>query len=476
MNRTREATAASADVADSRFAELCRLYVQHAPAALGSDDPAVATAALADAARTHRRLAEHRDPGEPIVEIAAPAANGVAVVDVISDDMPYLVPSVLAAVERAGPRVERVIHVMVVVRRTTDGRLVEVLPGVVPDDLPPGALVEAWMRLDLDPTSTEENEDLGAELREVLVAVREVAEDRERIAATTQRVVAGLSGPPASPADERPDIARLLEWMRDGRFVFLGYRRHEVDRAATPRQFRAVPGSGLGVLRRDDVPDGVPREPAGNGGVQPPVVLTRADAPSLVLRPEHPHHLGITIVDAEGAIVGEHRFVGLFAPAALHENVLNTPVLERRVRAAVRLAGVPLESWSGQRMLDVISRHPRDELFWATAEDLHETAMGVLGLAQPRRLRLFLRREPYGRFFSCLVYLPHDRYSAHARSAMQKVLLRELDGWRIDHSARLGEPGLALVHFTVQVDPAAPAPDRARLEGQLAAAILTWDD
>ncbi|GAA0920631.1 NAD-glutamate dehydrogenase [Pseudonocardia zijingensis] len=473
MSRTRESTG------------LCRLYAQHAPAvALGSDDPAEVTAALAAAARAHRRLASSREPGEPIVEIHGPAANGTAFVDVISDDMPYLVPSVLAAVGRAGPRVRRVIHVLVVVRRTPGGELVEVLPTAAPEDREPGTVVEAWMRLDLDPLSTEENEDLGSELREVLRAVREVAEDRERIAATVRQVAAELSeapelsGRPGSPDDERTDVARLLEWMGEGRFVFLGYRRHEVDRAAGPRRFRAVPGSGLGVLRRDDVPDGVPREPGGggDGGAQPPVVLTRADAPSRVLRPVHPHHLGIAVVDAGGAIVGEHRFVGLFEAAALHESVLDTPVLARRVRAAVRLAGVPLESWSGQRMLDVISRHPRDELFWATAQDVHDTAIGVLGLSRPRRLRLFLRREPYGRFFSCLVYLPHDRYSPHARAAMQKVLLRELGGWRIDHTPLPGEPGLVLVHFTVQVDPAAPAPDPDRLQGKLAAAILTWDD
>ncbi|WP_433297963.1 NAD-glutamate dehydrogenase [Pseudonocardia sp. CA-142604] len=476
MSRTRQETAASIDAADPQSAELRRLYARHTPAAaLGSDDPAGATAALAEAARTHLRLARHREPGDPIVDIRGAVPAGTAVVDVISDDVPFLVQSVLAGVGRVGLRVRRVIHAMVVVRRTSRGELAEVLPAVAWEEPPAGTLVEEWMRLELDPISTEENEDLGAELHDVLGVLREVAQDRERIAATVRQVAAELVGRPGSPGDERQDVADLLAWLHDGRFLFLGYRRHEVDRAVDPPRFRAVPGSGLGVLRRDDVHDGVARDPW-LPGTAPPVVLTRSDAPSRVLRPEHPHHLDIAIVDAGGDVVGEHRFLGLFTAAALHENVLDTPVVERRVRAAVRLAGVPLESWSGQRMLDVISRHPRDELFWATAEDVHETAVGVLGLTQPRRLRLFLRREPYGRFISCLVYLPHDRYSPQARSAMQTVLLRELGGWRIDHSVELGESGPALVHFTVQVEPSALAPDRDRLQAQLAAAILTWDD
>jgi glutamate dehydrogenase len=149
---------------------------------------------------------------------------------------------------------------------------VEALPAVAPEDAPPDALVEEWMRLDLDPISTDENEDLEAELSEVLRAVREVAEDREEIAATVQHVAAELLERPGSSGDERPDAARLLQWLHDGRFLFMGYRRHEVDRRTGSG---AVPGSGLGVLRRADVPDGVPGELAVDAGARPPVVLTR---------------------------------------------------------------------------------------------------------------------------------------------------------------------------------------------------------
>ena len=461
-----------ADVLDTPLAELCRLYARHTPAvAVGSDDPSAAAAVLDATAAAHRHLAAHRTPGEPIIDVHGPVpSGGPSVLDVICDAWPFLVESLLAGVGRAGPRVRRVVHAMVVVRRGSGGELVEVLPSVAPDDIPPGALVEEWMRLDLDPISSEENEDLEAELSEVLRAVREVAEDRELIAATVRRVAAELLE--GSRSDEYRDVARLLEWLHDGRFLFLGYRRHEIDRHG---RFHPAQTSGLGVLRRADVAEGVPRELAGAAAARPAVVVTRSEAPSPVLRPEHPHHLGIPIL-AGDEVVGEHRFVGLFTATALHENVLDTPVVERRVRAAVRQAGVPLESWSGQRMLEVISRHPRDELFWATPDDLHEMAVGVLGLTQRRRLRLFLRREPYGRFFSCLVYLRQDRFSPRARSAMQEVLLRELGGWRIDHSIELGAPGLAQVHFTVQVDPMAPAPDPERLQAQLAAATLTWDD
>ncbi len=267
------------------------------------------------------------------------------------------------------------------------------------------------------------------------------------------------------------DAARLIEWLVDGRFALLGHRLHD-HRDQQPA------ASGLGLLRREEVAgrvlDGVALDPSEDGDI---LVLTRAGTASRVFRPVHPSVLAVRITDRMGRAVREHHFLGALTRAALHEDVLAIPRIGRRVRASVHRAGVHLESYTGQRMLEVIAEYPREDLFWAGEELLHDLAAGVPALTQPRRLRLLVGREPFRRFFSCLVHLPRDRYSTRARQAMEEVLLHELRGWRIEHSARIGgESRLAAVHFTVYT--AAPSlwPDRNRLEGQLAAAILTWDE
>ncbi|HTF45939.1 MAG TPA: NAD-glutamate dehydrogenase [Pseudonocardia sp.] len=480
MGRTRQGSTSALVADDVELAQLCLRYAEHAPPdGLGADSPAQAEAALADAARAARTLASRRVPGAPVVEVRG-RDRGSTVVEIVTDDLPYLVESVLAGVGRVGGRVRRVIHPTVLVRRELDGALVEVLAMADPECPPPGALTEAWMHLELEPFPADELDDLATELRQVLGEVREVAEDADRMVATALGVAADLiARPPPLPAVEARDAARLLEWLVDGHFTFLGYRHYQVDRVDGAERMRATLASGLGVLRRDSLTSRPFVSPVVGGvdsGAERLLVLTQASSPSRVLRPVYPYHLGVTEFDENGLIIGEHRFLGMLTVAARQANVLAIPGIERRVRAAMNRAGFPLESHAGQRMLEVISEYPREELFWASAESLRETATGVLSLTQPRRLRLFLHREPYRRFFSCLVYLPRDRYSTRTRLALQQVLLRELDGWRVDHTARVGESSLALVHFVVRTDPDAPEPDRERLQGQLAAAALSWDD
>ncbi|MGH3574675.1 MAG: NAD-glutamate dehydrogenase domain-containing protein, partial [Pseudonocardiaceae bacterium] len=210
------------------------------------------------------------------------------------------------------------------------------------------------------------------------------------------------------------------------------------------------------------------------------LVLTQASAPATVYRPVYPHYIGVKIFDERGAVTGEHRFLGVLGTTALHADVLGIPVIGRRVREVIHRAGVPFDSYSGQRMVEVLQTYPRTELFSTDVDSLYQTVTGVLSLAQRRTVRLFCRRDPYGRFFSCLVYLPRDRYTTAARLAMQDVLLHDLHGTELTYSAQIGESVHARVHFTVHTDPddggVPAAPDVGAITERLEHAVLTWDD
>jgi glutamate dehydrogenase len=491
------AAGALAEDTDPSLAALVRLYFRHTPAEdLAGDPPGQLVAAV----RSHLELAHDRGQGRPAVRLldepeteppgtpAGVAPGQVrsprvpAVLEIVTDDMPFLVESVTAGVRRAGATVQRVMHPIVVVRRELSGELVEVLPDADPDDPPDSTQLESWMRVEIDPPpDAEAGERLITELSRVLSDVREVVEDSDRMNHTARELAAALrADPPPLPADEVRDGAQLLEWLADEHFTFLGYRRYELDTTGAAPTLRAELASGLGVLRGDTLATRsfAPGSDAGQRATaRELLLLSQASSPSRVARPVYPDYLSVKTFDPDGTVTGEHRFLGQLTVTALYESPLDIPFVARRVRAAIHRAGFPLDSYSGQRMLEVIAAYPRQELFRATADDLHDTALGVLSLAQRREPRLFLRRDPDRRFFSCLVFLPRDRYSTSSRLAMQEVLRSELHGYAVDHTARVTESSLAQVHITVHTEPDEQVePDLDRLREALTVAVRTWDD
>ncbi|MGC7095356.1 NAD-glutamate dehydrogenase domain-containing protein [Amycolatopsis lurida] len=463
------------------LADLIRLYFRYTPAEEIVDDT---PADLVGTVRAHLQLAQDRMPGRPVVRLLNPTlevdgwAHENTVVQIVTDDMPYLVDSVVAELARSGVQVQRIQYPIVVVDRDLTGELAQVHPHADAADPPDSCTTESWIHLEVDRISDRDRaRELEQRLYSVLGDVREVVEDAEKMAVTAQSLAVQLeSGRWPLPEEETREGAELLRWLADGNLTFLGYRQYTLDENV----LRSVLASGLGVLRQDSLAarslTAGPDETAATD--RSLLMLTQASAPSTVHRPAYPFYVGLRTFDGNGELTGEHRFLGMLTTTALHENVLNIPVISRRVRQVIHRAGFPLESsYAAERMLEILQNWPRIELFSADADSLYRTVTGTIALTDRRRLRLFLRRDPYDRFFSCLVFLPRDRYNARARLAMQEVLLDELAGVHLEYSTRLGETPLAQVHFTVHIDPSDRAEvDLPHLQQRLADAVRSWDD
>ena len=480
------AVAAEQDPPDSELGELAITYFARVPDSELVPEPADALATV----RAHRSLARLRVPGKPVTAVLdTPGAAGRISVLVVTDDMPFLIDSVLAEIDRTGASVHRVVHPVIVVRRDVRGELLDILPLADPAAPPPGTVAESWMNIELgDLPGSDPARDLAADLHArlsgVLTDVREVVEDGDRMVSTARALADELAA--AGGGADTADTVALLRWFAQGNLILLGYRRQELIDTPEGPALRGVLATGLGVLRRDSLvartltasPDSV--RPAGVAADAAPrklLVLTRASARSTVHRPEHPLYVGVSIHDEEGRLVGEHRFLGILTVAARHADVLGIPVVSRRVQEVVAEAGLPVDSWSGQRLLEVLQTYPRAELLCTDRDSLESTATGVLDLAERRRVRLFLRRDPYGRYFSCMIYLPRDRYTTVTRTRMQDVLMRELRGTDLEHTARVTEDQLALLHVTVHTGREEPvSPDLEALTNELAEAARTWSD
>ncbi len=449
---------------------------------------------LYEVAWGHRDFAMMRPPGAPKVRVVSFDSDQLAgrpahtLVEIVTDDMPFLVDSVTQELSRHDIAIYLVLHPQFVVRRDLDGQLHEVLGTLDAHEAPPDTLIESWMHFELAPQAGADAERaLHDDILRVLRDVRDVVEDWPRMRAIVQQVAAQTetAPPPGLPvgAAEVAETVEFLRWLSDDHFTFLGYREYRLldDPETGELALGVVPGTGLGILRADKpkprLLSTMPSEVRERVRDPQLLLITKANSRATVHRPVYLDYIGVKIFDDAGKVVGERRFLGLFTSAAYVSSVLSIPLLRRKASAVIERSGFAPQSHSGKDLLQILEDLPRDEMFQTSLPELYETAIGVLHLQERRRLRLFMRKDVYGRFVSCLVYLPRERYSTQVRLRMQDILLEALGGTSVEDTLRVAESVLARVHFVVRVDTDAIADvDRDALERRLVAATRTWDD
>ncbi|MFE0134137.1 NAD-glutamate dehydrogenase [Streptomyces sp. NPDC059037] len=481
---------------DTVLAFLQRYYLHTAPEDLADRDPDD----VFGAAFSHYRLAENRPQGTANVRVHTPTVeeNGWqcshSVVEVVTDDMPFLVDSVTNELSRQGRGIHVVIHPQVVVRRDLTGKLLQVLTTDLGAERPHDAVTESWIHVEMDrETDRADLKQISADLLRILSDVRETVEDWEKMRDAALRIADELPTEPTADdlRDQEVDEAReLLRWLADNHFTFLGFREYDLT---DDDSLTAVPGTGLGILRADPQHGGEDHHPVSPSFSRLPadarakarehklLVLTKANSRATVHRPSYLDYVGVKKFDAEGNVIGERRFLGLFSSAAYTESVRRVPVIRKKVDEVLKGAGFSPNSHDGRDLLQILETYPRDELFQTPPDELRAIVTSVLYLQERRRLRLYLRKDEYGRYYSALVYLPRDRYTTGVRLRIIDILKEELGGTSVDFTAWNTESILSRLHFVVRVAPGGGLPqlteaDTDRIEARLVEAARSWAD
>ncbi|OMC29628.1 NAD-glutamate dehydrogenase [Mycobacterium sp. GA-1841] len=418
----------------------------------------------------HLELGSHRTPGETKVAVYPGDGDSGPALQIVTEQAAMLVDSVTVLLHRHGVAYPAIMNPVLRVRRGADGELLDFRPAA--EATGSDGVEECWI---LVPVSGAAD---GPALTEVVRLLPGVLADARQIgldSAAMGAALHGLANDVATdvegrfPNTDRRDVAALLRWLSDGHFVLLGYQQCAIDDGTAV----VDPASRLGVLKlREDVLPPLTAE-------DDLMALAQATLPSYVRYGANPY---IVVVRESGARVVEHRFVGLFTVAAMNANVLEIPLISRRVEEALAMARRD-PSHPGQLLRDIIQTIPRPELFALSSKQLLDMALTVVDLGSRRRTLLFLRADQLAHFVSCLVYLPRDRYTTAVRLEMQDILVRELGGESIDYSARVSESPWAVVHFAVRLPVGTPpeavdtsTENENRIQNLLTEATRNWGD
>nr|MBP6776636.1 NAD-glutamate dehydrogenase [Piscinibacter sp.] len=462
-----------------------RYFGQVDPEDLAEREPAD----LYGAAMSHWNFAHRREPGQARVRAFNPsiAEHGWqsthTVLEIVNDDMPFLVDSVTMEVNRHGLTLHLIIHPLVGVARAADGTL----QGLADGD---GAGRESFIHVEVDRVPEPARlEALAADVARVLGDVRLAVADWAAIRQRLHDIVAEIDAKaPPIPPDELAEGRAFLAWLADNHFTFLGSRAHELVTEDGQDLLRILPGTGHGILRAAADREAEAQVVASGFAALPPelraharrpelLVVTKSTARSTVHRPGYLDYIAVKRFDAAGQVCGEDRFLGLFTSTAYSANPADIPLLRRKVASVIERAGLAPGSHAGKALANILETYPRDELFQTDTDELLRTATGILHLGERQRFRLFVRRDPFERFVSCLIYAPRENYTTELREKWQALLIEAFDGTGAEFNVHLSESVLARIHITVRTRPGQiPQFDVRELEEWLIASARRWGD
>lgn len=423
--------------------------------------------AIRQAMEHQAQLALRPGPVRVDVIVDPPWSDGqINSVQVVTGDRPFLVDTVASCLLRHGWRVEDVRHPIIGVKRDRGTIEAVGMPGRG------GCASESWIHIDataplgtdIGQAAEQLRDDLCACLDQVVCATDDWGAMHEAMLRTAELVSAS-----SGPADDRDSSRELLEWLADDHFMYLSYQEFAVDgETMTP-----VAGTHLGIAEEGPRFDAVP-----HNDDKATVIVTKDSVRSAVQRNGYRDYIGVRIRDEHGAVVAEHRFLGLLGSAAYTESVAHIPVLRAKASRILALSGYRANSHSGKAVVRTIAEFPRDDFFEASAEELVPLIMAIVDLREKQRLRALVRRGPWGRFFHLLVFVPADRFDASTVGVVEGIVAKRTGAVEVDSTTMMGESSLVRITVTAKVADGQVLPpiDDEKLQAELADATSNWDD
>jgi glutamate dehydrogenase len=411
------------------------------------------------------------------------------VIEMVNDDMPFLVDSINLALTQRALTLHFLTHPIFAVTRDGSGTLLSLQERseASKDKKQPAGKklrLESFQHIEVDrivdPAALQS---LAAQIERSMRDVRVACADWDKMRNATRQVAQELSSLSEHfDANDLNEAVALLAWMEDRHFTFLGYREYRLQGRKGQEALRAVEATGLGILRRGHrQPTSTNRSLASDIRRQSRsrdiVLVTKANLVSTVHRSGHVDYVGIKHFDAKGRLIGEKRFLGLWTSSAYSSNPREIPVLRHKVARVVEHFALAPDSHDGKALQHILESFPRDELFQASVAELNRIVTGVFGLQERPRVRVLLRRDGFRRFYSCLVYVPREKYNTQVRQRIEKVIREAFSAFSMESQVQIAESNLARIHIVARTSPSDDNRIGAdALERRVAAAVRSWLD
>ncbi|MBG9993662.1 NAD-glutamate dehydrogenase [Pseudoalteromonas sp. NZS127_1] len=403
------------------------------------------------------------------------------IVEIITKDMPFLVDSVRMAMTRENIASHLLLHCPLKIKRDENAKI-SGLSNLKAEQESSSTKTVFFIEIDRQ-TDSSVIESFKKELESVLVDVSVAVDDwqpiRKKLIAVTKELPKRHHN---KTTEEVSETTEFLDWLAKDNFTLMGYREYELSPVQGDYQLKGKMESSLGLMKNSteehtrllsELPE-VARQEARSSNL---LILTKTNSVSRVHRPAYIDYVGIKRFDDEGNVIGEDRFIGLFSSSFYNNSATDVPVLKSKINRIMEMCDFAKGTHAYKAVLNILETYPRDELVQARESELLEVAMGVLQVQERDMCRLFVRKDAYGRFLSCMVYVPRERYNTALRRETQDILANAFNSDdKVEFTTYFSESTLARTHYTVRVTDNKIEYNVKDIENNLVEAARTWED
>ncbi len=424
-----------------------------------------------------------RNKGESLIRAFNPDGHEFSeearrtLVQLINDNMPFLVDSVSMACHDFGVDIQLLSHPVLAAKRDNQGRLLKLQKKAHKD-----GVAESWIHIETSKLGQpDELHQLETRLRQVIGQVKLAVKDWKPMLAKLDEASQALGD--LGDRATRKQQQKFLEWLKDNHFTLLGYRHYRIEDTGDDKLLRGEADSGLGILSGEALTERARSVKSLELGKVDQIsqsdalILTKTNARSEIHREGHMDYVGVLEVDEAGNITGEHRFIGLYTSSAINSRPWDIPYIREKVKAIIKRFGFDKDSHNGKAIVHIIETLPRDELLQSTVDELYNMVFEILNLQDRQRTHVMMREDRFKRFYSFLVHIPRDKFSTEVRHQIQDILKQAVCGDSPEFSVTLGESPLARLYAVVYVNhEQACEPDLRLIEEKIAAVVRSWED
>ncbi len=427
------------------------------------------------------------DESKPYIKVFNPeiAKHGWhsshTIVEIVVKDMPFLVDSVRMSLNRMGITSHLLLHSPIGLKRDKDNQIVEFMePGTNGKD----TQKETVLFIEIDrQTSRKEVEALTKELHSVVDEVSLAVNDWQEMANQLQAVkddTSKLHWPTSKTGEKK--IKQFLDWLADHNFTMMGYRFYNVKAIEGDHRWIPDNDSSLGLMKnsiseRERLLSKLPASAREEALSDSPLMLTKTNTRSRVHRPAYMDYVGIKVYNKSGQVVGEHRFLGLYSASFYNASVTQLPILREKIQEICDLSGFEPGTHAYKAFVNIVETYPRDELLQTPSEELKQIVMGIFQMQERGITRLFIRKDIFGRFFSCMVFVPRERYNTQLRKETQALLKESLGATEeVEFTTFFSESVYARTHYIARVEDNNAEYDVKEIEQNIIELTKTWND